>query len=81
MVKKSAGMGQEVCQLKVTLRGIRPSIRRRLLVSADTTLTRLHRALQIAMGWQDSHMHEFRVNGRAYSWPRFGADGAQCPYR
>jgi hypothetical protein len=33
-------------------------------VSADTTLTRLHRVLQIAMGWQDSHMHEFRVDRR-----------------
>ncbi len=31
---------------------------------ADTTLTRLHRVLQIAMGWQDSHMHEFRVDDR-----------------
>jgi hypothetical protein len=64
MVKKSTGMEQEVCQLKVTLRGIRPAIWRRLVVSADTTLTRLHRVLQIAMGWQDSHMHEFRVDDR-----------------
>jgi hypothetical protein len=69
MVKKSAGMEQEVCQLKVTLRGIRPPIWRRLLVPADTTLTRLHRALQIAMGWQDSHMHEFRVDGRRTAGP------------
>jgi hypothetical protein len=64
MVKKSSGMEQEVCQLKVTLRGIRPPIWRRLVVSADTTLTRLHRVLQIAMGWQDAHMHEFRVDDR-----------------
>jgi len=69
MVKKSAGMEQEVCQLKVTLRGIRPPIWRRLLVPADTTLPRLHRALQIAMGWQDSHMHEFRVDGRRTAGP------------
>ncbi len=64
MVRKSTGMEQEVCQLKVTLRGIRPAIWRRLVVPADTTLTRLHRVLQIAMGWQDSHMHEFRIEGR-----------------
>ena len=64
MVRKSTGMEQEVCQLKVTLRGIRPAIWRRLLVPAETTLTGLHRVLQIAMGWQDSHMHEFRIEGR-----------------
>ena len=57
-------MKQDVCQLKVTLRSTRPPIWRRLLVPADTTLTRLHRVLEIAMGWQDSHMHEFRVDGR-----------------
>jgi hypothetical protein len=63
-VRKSAGMEKEVCQLKVTLRSTRPPIWRRLLVPADATLTRLHRVLQIAMGWQDSHMHEFRVDER-----------------
>lgn len=57
-------MEQEVCQLKVTLRGTRPPIWRRLLVPVDMTLRRLHRVLQVAMGWQDSHMHEFRVEGQ-----------------
>ena len=59
-----AEVERDVCQLKVTLRGTRPPIWRRLLVPADMTLTRLHRVLQIAMGWQDSHMHEFRVEAR-----------------
>lgn len=57
-------MEEEVCQLKVTLRDTRPPIWRRLVVPADMKLTRLHRVLQIVMGWQDSHKHEFHVDGR-----------------
>jgi Plasmid pRiA4b ORF-3-like protein len=52
-------------QLKVTLRGIRPPIWRRLRVPSDITLGQLHRALQIVMGWTDSHLHQFCV-GRQY---------------
>lgn len=63
----------DVCQLKVTLLGTRPPIWRRLLVPADTTLPRMHRVLQIAMGWQDSHMHEFNVDARRPAKPRSSA--------
>jgi Plasmid pRiA4b ORF-3-like protein len=64
MEKKSAKMEHEVCQLKVTLLDSRPLIWRRLLVPADLTLPRLHKVLQIAMGWQNSHVYEFHVEGR-----------------
>jgi hypothetical protein len=57
---------QTVYQLKVTLRDSKPPIWRRLLVDSDITLPRLHRALQIAMGWQDYHIHAFRVDDEAY---------------
>ena len=40
-----------IYQLKVTLRGSKPPIWRRLLVSDQTTLGKLHDILQIAMGW------------------------------
>lgn len=52
-----------VYQLKVTLKGARPPIWRRLLVPADTRLSRLHRILQKAMGWEDCHLHAFTVRG------------------
>jgi hypothetical protein len=29
----------------------------------------LHHVLQIMMGWEDSHLHEFRVGRRVYSVP------------
>lgn len=50
-----------VFQFKVTLRGIRPPIWRRIHVPAAYSFWDLHVAIQDAMGWLDSHLHEFRV--------------------
>ncbi len=58
-------------QLKVTLLGIYPEIWRRLLVAGDIDLGRLHRILQCAMGWTDSHLHKFTVGEKRYTDPRF----------
>lgn len=51
----------QILQLKITLLGIRPPIWRRLLIPADATFWDLHVALQDAMGWTDTHLHEFSV--------------------
>jgi hypothetical protein len=59
----------EIYQIKVTLLGTDPPIWRRLLVPADLTLEQLHDILQLAMGWEDCHMHEFRIGQQ-----RFGPD-------
>jgi Plasmid pRiA4b ORF-3-like protein len=56
-------------QLKVTLDEIRPPIWRRLLVRSDLTLYRLHLILQAVMGWTDSHLHMFTIEGRDYGEP------------
>jgi Plasmid pRiA4b ORF-3-like protein len=53
-------------QIKVTLDGLRPPIWRRLVISGDATLFHLHLVLQVAMGWENSHLHCFRVEGRRY---------------
>lgn len=55
-----------VYQLKATLRHVRPPVWRRILVPADTKLPKLHRILQVVMGWHDSHMHAFRFKGEQY---------------
>jgi hypothetical protein len=46
-------------QLKITLRHSKPPIWRRVVVRSDMTLHRLHDVIQIAMGWTDSHLHQF----------------------
>jgi hypothetical protein len=56
-------------QLKVTLRDIQPPIWRRIQVWEDTTLAQLHTILQIVMGWEDYHLHQFAIGRRLYSVP------------
>jgi hypothetical protein len=48
-------------QLKVTLLEIHPPIWRRIQIWEGATLAKLHRTLQIIMGWEDYHLHEFSI--------------------
>jgi len=60
---------RSVFQIKVTLREIHPPIWRRVQVRDDATLAQLHRVLQIIMGWEDCHLHEFVIDERCFSVP------------
>ncbi|MCK5478748.1 MAG: plasmid pRiA4b ORF-3 family protein [Methylococcales bacterium] len=57
---------RNIYQLKITLTGSKPPIWRRILVSNDITLDKLHLTLQIAMGWTNSHLHQFISNNVFY---------------
>lgn len=59
----------KVYQLEIVLRGSEPRIWRRVLVPGSFTLPRLHKTIQIAMGWENSHLHEFIIAGRHYGEP------------
>jgi hypothetical protein len=61
-----------IYRLKVSLRRISPMIWRRLLVSEEMTLLGLHRTIQIAFGWEDYHLHAFKLHGRHYGTTRTG---------
>lgn len=56
-------------QLKVTLQDIQPPIWRRVQLWEDSTLAQLHTILQIVMGWEDCHLHQFEIGRRLYSVP------------
>jgi hypothetical protein len=62
-------MDQPIYTLKVSLRGLRPAIWRRVQVPADLSLFDVHRTLQAAMGWTDSHLHQFVHQGVYYGAP------------
>ena len=63
------GKDRILYQIKVTLRDIDPPIWRRIQVWDDATLGQLHDILQIVMGWEDCHLHEFMIGRRLYSIP------------
>ena len=51
----------QVYQFKITLKGTKPPIWRRILVPETYTFWDLHVAIQDAMGWDDYHLHEFTL--------------------
>ena len=51
----------KVYQFKVTLKGIRPPIWRRIQVPGNYSFWDLHVAIQDAMGWFDLHLHVFEM--------------------
>ena len=57
-----------VYQFKITLLDSRPPIWRRIVV-ADGTLDELHEHIQTAMGWTNSHLHEFEIGAKRYGDP------------
>lgn len=66
--KKTSKTG-DIYQLKITLRYTAPPIWRRVEVQGDTRLSKLHKILQIVMGWTDSHLHAFRCGKASYGTP------------
>ncbi len=69
MPAKKTSAPQDIYQIKVTLLGASPPIWRRLVVRADVTLAYLHNVLQVAMGWEDCHLHEFRIGQKRFGTP------------
>lgn len=67
--KASGSLRGHVLRLEVSLRDSNPRIWRQIDVPADITLPRLHTVLQLAMGWQDSHLHLFVHEGTTYEMP------------
>ncbi|HBH52238.1 MAG TPA: hypothetical protein DDY91_10130 [Planctomycetaceae bacterium] len=60
--------GATVFQFKVTLLGVKPPVWRRIVVP-DCTLARFHEYLQSAMGWNNSHLHQYEIEELHYGDP------------
>jgi Plasmid pRiA4b ORF-3-like protein len=63
-----------IYQFKITLLDVKPTIWRRIQVP-DCTLENLHDHVQTAMGWTNSHLHQFDIGGRRCGDPALLDDG------
>lgn len=54
-------METTIFQFKITLKWSKPSIWRRILVRSSSTFKEFSMVILCAMGWEDYHLHSFRV--------------------
>jgi Plasmid pRiA4b ORF-3-like protein/Phage head completion protein (GPL) len=66
-VRGMAAPGDPVLRIRITLLDVdSPEVQREIAVPAAYTLDRVHMVIQEAMGWQEAHLHEFRIADREY---------------
>ena len=65
---------ERLYQFKITLLESQPQIWRRIQVK-DSTLDKFHERIQTAMGWMNSHLHQFEIDGKRYGDPQLIDDG------
>jgi hypothetical protein len=69
-IRRQRGMaepGDPVLQLRITLMDVDdPPVWRQVLIPAAYPLSRVHRVIQAAMGWENYHLHAFRIGTTTY---------------
>ncbi|TWU08367.1 Plasmid pRiA4b ORF-3-like protein [Stieleria varia] len=65
---------ERLYQFKITLLESQPPIWRRIQVK-DSTLDKFHERIQTAMGWTNSHLHQFKIDGERWGDPELLDDG------
>lgn len=68
-------MAHSLYELDVRLGGIEPPIWRTVEVAGASSLEDVHFAIQVAMGWTNSHLHQFVIGGVSYGMA--DVDGAE----
>jgi hypothetical protein len=60
--------GDPLLQVRITLADVAdPPVWRRVLIPSAYPLDRVHTLIQAAMGWQNYHLHAFRVGDQSYA--------------
>jgi hypothetical protein len=74
---KSTQSAASIYQLKITLGEVKPPVWRRIQVE-DCSLAGLHDIIQVCMGWSNSHLYSFELDGVEYGDPETADDGDFC---
>lgn len=64
----------KIYEFKISLSGIKPTIYRTILIEENRTFFELHAAIQIAFGWENSHMHIFEIGDDRIGMSEFEDD-------
>ena len=67
-------MANKIYQIQVALKECKPKIWRRLLIPSNLLLSDLHKIIQTAMGWTNTHLHQFIKNRTYYTVKMEGDD-------
>ena len=70
----SIRIAERLYQFKITLCESDPVIWRRIQLK-ECSLERLHEHIQLAMGWTNSHLHQFEIGGERFGNPEYLDDG------
>jgi Plasmid pRiA4b ORF-3-like protein len=69
----------DIARLKISLDEVEPEVLRRVEAPLAIRLDDLHLAIQIAMGWENYHLYEFRIAGIAWGIPDPDVPGSDDP--
>jgi len=56
-------MTKELIEMRISLDGIEPEIWRKFIVDSSIFLDDFHDIIQVVMGWENSHLYAFYING------------------
>jgi pRiA4b ORF-3-like protein len=56
----------KIFEIEIVLRDVEPVVSRRVEVPGEASLAELHEVVQAAVGWTNSHLHEFDIDGDRY---------------
>ena len=77
MTPMKPGSTERFLQLRVSLRRVRPEVWRGLVVPSSMRLSVFHEVLQLAFGWNNSHLHVFRHGESSYE-PTYPDSSISC---
>lgn len=71
----------KIYQLKIALDEFVPIVWRRVFVPSNMHLLQIHTVIQIAMGWDDHHLHQFKKGKERFTLPEFEEGFHDLPFR